>query len=63
MKKELEIYKRLHGHICQHPNCQTAVLGEYCLEHIEQAIAQQWEEIETADKPRPTGEQSCFKTK
>jgi hypothetical protein len=53
MNKQLEIYRRLHGkHICQHPNCQTAVLGEYCLEHIEQAIATQWEEIETAEDPR-----------
>jgi len=61
MKKQIEIYKKLHGkHTCQHPGCRTIVLGSYCLEHLEAAVAKQWEEInETgkAEKPsQPTGE-------
>jgi hypothetical protein len=60
MKKQIEIYKKLHGkHICNHRGCKTMVLGDFCLEHIEQAIAQQWDEIETSEAdspPRQTGE-------
>jgi hypothetical protein len=55
MNKQLEIYKKLHGtgkHICQHPNCQTLAMGAYCMVHIETEIAQEWSEIETADKPQ-----------
>jgi hypothetical protein len=58
--------KKLAGankHTCRHPGCQTMVMGAYCMEHIEQAIAQKWDEIETADKPRPTGEQPCSRIK
>jgi hypothetical protein len=60
MKKQLEIYSRLHGtnkHTCRHPGCQTMVMGEYCLEHIEQAIAREWEQVnDTAEDPRQTGD-------
>jgi hypothetical protein len=59
MKKQIEIYSRLHGankHTCQHPGCQTMVMGAYCMVHIESEIAQEWEEIETAENPRQTGE-------
>jgi hypothetical protein len=55
----LAAMKKLHGtnrHTCRHPECQTLVLGDYCLEHLERAIAKEWEEIETADNPRQTGE-------
>ena len=52
MKKAVEIYKRLHGeHICKQPGCNTVVMGTFCLEHIERAIAQHWEEID-ADEPQ-----------
>ena len=53
MKKQIEIYKRLHGeHICKQPGCNTVVMGTFCMVHIESAIAQKWDEIETAVKPR-----------
>jgi hypothetical protein len=53
MKKQHEIYKRLHGHICKHPGCSTLAMGSFCLVHIESVIAKEWDEInDTAVKPR-----------
>jgi hypothetical protein len=57
MNKQLEIYKRLHGkHTCRHVECQTMVLGDYCLVHIESGFRSP--EFETAEKPQklPKGE-------
>jgi hypothetical protein len=48
MKKQLDIYKRLHGqnkHTCKRPGCTRMVLGDFCLEHLEAAIAGAWDEI------------------
>ena len=50
MKKQHEIYKRLHGqtgkHTCQAPGCTRMVLGSFCLQHLESEISQQWDELD-----------------
>jgi hypothetical protein len=60
MNKQIEIYSRLHGtnkHTCQHPGCQTMVMGAYCMVHNETEIAQEWEHVnDTAEGSAPTGE-------
>ena len=35
MKKQIEIYKRLHGtrHTCQHPACNRITLQQFCDKH------------------------------
>ena len=66
MRKQLEIYKKLHGqtgrHVCRHNLCSRLVLGDYCLDHLEAAISREWSDLDEqgqADEPPrqlPTGE-------
>ena len=57
MKPQLKIYKHLHGqnkHVCKRPGCRTMTLGSYCLDHIESAIAKEWNDLdETGEADEP----------
>ena len=57
MKKQIEVYRKLHGqtgkHVCQRPGCTTMVMGAYCMKHLEAAIAKQWDEIIETGEPSP----------